>query len=523
MRIGLGAPTALLAAVLLLTIAPEALAVPGNDDLADASDVTALPFVDDVDPVDATVEPGEPSCSTPADINTVWYRFTPSVSGMIRLSAAGLVYFPTIAVFERFDGGVGFSGLSIVRCGYAGPTNVRVESGRTYYVKVGFGWWETWSIRPYSLRIEMLAPPANDAFADATVVTSFPYVDGVDATAATLEHEEPRFPNGGGFINASVWYAFTPSSTMSLEANFDGSGLGVYTGTSLDALTPVRGTPGPFRFTFEAVAGTRYYLQLSPFGFDSAGSATRVAMRLLPGDTTPPDIIRFVNGAQGANGWYVSNVSLSWSVIDVQSQVTATTGCGFVTVTEDTAGTTFSCTATSVGGSRTRTITIRRDASPPVLVVPQRLEADAASPEGATVASYPVSATDNLAAPGELGVACSPAAPAAFAVGDGSATCTATDQAGNSTTRTFVVHIRSAREQLPGMIDRVRGLGPGASLVDKLTAVAAAIDDGDAAGACGGLLAFLNGVRAQSGKSIPLSLAVQLGADALRIQHVLDC
>ena len=60
MRIGLGAPTALLAAVLLLTIAPEALAVPGNDDLADASDVTALPFVDDVDPVDATVEPGEP-------------------------------------------------------------------------------------------------------------------------------------------------------------------------------------------------------------------------------------------------------------------------------------------------------------------------------------------------------------------------------------------------------------------------------------------------------------------------------
>ena len=91
MRIGLGAPTALLAAVLLLTIAPEALAVPGNDDLADASDVTALPFVDDVDPVDATVEPGEPSCSTPADINTVWYQFTPSVSGMIRLSAAGLV------------------------------------------------------------------------------------------------------------------------------------------------------------------------------------------------------------------------------------------------------------------------------------------------------------------------------------------------------------------------------------------------------------------------------------------------
>jgi hypothetical protein len=68
-------------------------------------------------------------------------------------------------------------------------------------------------------------------------------------------------------------------------------------------------------------------------------------------DITPPDIIPTVSGTQADNGWYRSDVTVSWSVVDNESPITVQSGCSSTTVTTDTTGVTFTCSATSSGGT----------------------------------------------------------------------------------------------------------------------------------------------------------------------------
>jgi uncharacterized delta-60 repeat protein len=82
-------------------------------------------------------------------------------------------------------------------------------------------------------------------------------------------------------------------------------------------------------------------------------------------DTTPPVITPTVTGTAGSGGWYVGDVSVTWSVVDNESPISSTTSCDATSVTTDTAGTTLTCSATSAGGTATESITIKRDATPP--------------------------------------------------------------------------------------------------------------------------------------------------------------
>jgi len=81
-------------------------------------------------------------------------------------------------------------------------------------------------------------------------------------------------------------------------------------------------------------------------------------------DSTPPVVTPTVIGTLGNNGWYTSNVNVSWTVTDPESAFT-TTGCEAQNVTSDTAGVSFTCSATSAGGSASASVTIKRDATPP--------------------------------------------------------------------------------------------------------------------------------------------------------------
>jgi hypothetical protein len=74
-------------------------------------------------------------------------------------------------------------------------------------------------------------------------------------------------------------------------------------------------------------------------------------------------------GTLGLNGWYVSNVTVTWSAIDPESGIASSTGCGSTSITTDTAGLTLTCSATNGAGLfRSNTVTIKRDATPPMIV-----------------------------------------------------------------------------------------------------------------------------------------------------------
>jgi hypothetical protein len=89
-----------------------------------------------------------------------------------------------------------------------------------------------------------------------------------------------------------------------------------------------------------------------------------------PSDTTPPVITANIQGTQGSNGWYTSTVTVSWTVEENESlNSLQTSGCDETTISTDTAGTDITCEATSDGGSDSKTVTIKLDATKPEITV----------------------------------------------------------------------------------------------------------------------------------------------------------
>src|SRR5215211_3920480 len=85
-------------------------------------------------------------------------------------------------------------------------------------------------------------------------------------------------------------------------------------------------------------------------------------------DSTPPVITPDVSGTLGNNGWYTSNVSVSWTVVDDESSISSQSGCDDFSVTSDQQATTYTCEATSAGGTSSDSVTIKRDATAPTNV-----------------------------------------------------------------------------------------------------------------------------------------------------------
>jgi len=100
---------------------------------------------------------------------------------------------------------------------------------------------------------------------------------------------------------------------------------------------------------------------------ENAKTAAEASTRIIA-DTTPPVVTPYVSGTLGINGWYRSNVSVFWSVADLESGVSSSNGCLGTTLTADTAGVTTTCSATNgVGLSTSVPVTIKIDKTPPVI------------------------------------------------------------------------------------------------------------------------------------------------------------
>ncbi|HEY3436302.1 MAG TPA: PxKF domain-containing protein [Actinotalea sp.] len=88
-------------------------------------------------------------------------------------------------------------------------------------------------------------------------------------------------------------------------------------------------------------------------------------------DTSAP-VITFTTtptSPDGLSGWYTSDVTLAWHVTEPESPSSLQrTGCVDQTITADQQATSYSCSATSAGGSTEPvTVTVKRDATAPVV------------------------------------------------------------------------------------------------------------------------------------------------------------
>jgi hypothetical protein len=127
-------------------------------------------------------------------------------------------------------------------------------------------------------------------------------------------------------------------------------------GLALDAYGSLYGTPttvGSYDFTIE--------------GEDSNGFIASRNYTITITDPTAPVITPNVTGTFGDNGWYRTNVGISWTVGDAQSSITSSTGCTSSMLSTDSPGAGYTCTATSAGGTSTETVTVKRDTTLPTI------------------------------------------------------------------------------------------------------------------------------------------------------------
>ena len=131
------------------------------------------------------------------------------------------------------------------------------------------------------------APPSNDTFSGATVISSLPFGTTEDTTGATLDDADTAAGNvcGGssGFtFSSSVWFSYTPSSDQAVRIDTSGSSYGV-------AGAVLTGTPSSFSAqscflsgtTFQASAGTTYYIDLLESPAGSGGTLSLSMSQLL--------------------------------------------------------------------------------------------------------------------------------------------------------------------------------------------------------------------------------------------------
>lgn len=212
-----------------------------------------------------------------------------------------------------------------------------------------------------------------------------------------------------------------------------------------------------------------------------------------PSDKTPPVVAPVVTGTAGDNGWFTSNVGLSWSVTDPESPISATSGCGTVSVTADRQPTTYTCSATSGGGTTTESATIARDGTDPLVGFSGNAGAYTVD-QSVLITCAASDATSGLASSDCVDVT---GDAYTFGLGASSFTASATDMAGNSASTSISFAVTVDAGSLCNLVKRwVSQKGVANSLCQRLEG--------------GAYDAFRNQIRAQSGKQVPADKAAIL-------------
>jgi hypothetical protein len=258
---------------------------------------------------------------------------------------------------------------------------------------------------------------------------------------------------------------------------------------------------------------------------DAAGNTDSDSFNVTVVDTEPPSLIVPADITRSTDpGLATAVVTYAATASDNVPGVTLT--CVPPSGTAFPIGTTsVTCTATDAAGNTTSEsfdVTVV-DTEPPSLTVPANMTVNAMAPSGAVV-TYAASASDN--APG-VTLACVPPSGGTFAIGATTVNCTATDVAGNTTSKSFQVKVLGAVDQIKDLINVVKGMTiePGfkSELLNKLTAALKAAQANNKGKACTELAKFVSGVQAKAGQKISPADALTLTSHANRIRSVLAC
>lgn len=343
--------------------------------------------------------------------------------------------------------------------------------------------------------------PTGGSVAAVSIFTCMPPREGsvhvkvLSSATAGFLYEEDVVPtswtwNGSQYevrVALSVPFAAAPGTTYWIGVSGNGFELGQHA-----VRTPGDGCMSQFsgrRYQFCATVGDQMF-QL----FGAAGAT----------DDTPPVVTPIVSGTMGENGWYTSDVSVSWVITDDESETSLVDGCAESLVVVDTEGVTFSCDANSEGGSTSASVTVQRDATPPSIMY------------GGNAGIYDVSeevqitCTASDATSGLASSTCEEVSAEAWTLplGINTLSADAADLAGNVASASAPFEVRVSYGGLCSLVERfVADRGIANALCQKVESAERAAQRGNLSARDGQLDAFISHVLAQRGKKVSESAA----------------
>lgn len=241
--------------VLLSVLNFSAAAAPANDDFANSDQVSGTNITYSGNFDGATLEPGEPQ---PNDTNTVWMSWEAPATGYAQVVIGRAPQFQYYAVFT----GLSVTNLRPVALTPLGANSIFrfvVTAGTVYHFQFSGGA----DNFTFYLQFYPFGPCINDDFADAILVKGIYTVLGPDSMlGATMEPGEPLLL--GAMPQGSLWWKWQAPNWgiyqlypyTSLATNWV---MAIYTGNSVDALSPLAESTAPY-FTFTAQGGQTYYI-----------------------------------------------------------------------------------------------------------------------------------------------------------------------------------------------------------------------------------------------------------------------
>ena len=276
-----------------------------------------------------------------------------------------------------------------------------------------------------------------------------------DTVAPTTTASAAPAPNTAGWNNASV------NVTLAAADNPGGAGVKSISYTVANGSSTASNTVNAASVSLPVSAEGANIVTYS--AVDNAGNVEAQKTLTVRIDGIAPVSTATAAPAPNANGWNNAPVTVGLSAADSGSGVksivysvstvspsgtvlaggTVTGAAGsFVVSSQGISTVTYHASDAAGNVEGDKILTLRIDATPPVLKLPANITANTASSAG-TAVSYTVSATDNLTT--MPSVTCAPASGSVFPVGTTTVSCTARDAAGNASSGSFSVTVRKRR------------------------------------------------------------------------------
>ncbi len=272
---------------------------PTNDDFSHHATLTGFPVTAKGSSVGATPELGEVSVFY--DRSSVWWEWTAPFTGNVSIDTAGSDFATVLCVYTNAPANTypltsdhSVDGLTVPQ------VSVAVQSGVTYYISVAGEFIVTGNIQ---LNIGKGAPPPNDNFTNATVLSGPSVAASGSNVNATIEPGEP-VPNPSYPANQTVWWDWTAvgdgyALISTLGSSFD-TRLAIFTGASLTNLTLVAANDNWQGITsqvyFPVLSNTTYHVAVDGYYYSPEGSIQLAIQFKVPSTITPQSVARTPGG-----------------------------------------------------------------------------------------------------------------------------------------------------------------------------------------------------------------------------------